>query len=153
MATPLTDERVPLTLVKDNPETAAPAAAWVVEKRPRPAWMMSGQQLRQWAVYARDNALDFATHHAAHSPYYLGWSVRGYRRLCLRWWQARHDDYRQQIATAKLMLRQAKEMPRGTARAAEESKARALLEVRRTEFKAHKRRHWIRTGISGLLGG
>jgi S-DNA-T family DNA segregation ATPase FtsK/SpoIIIE len=148
MATPLTDERTPLTLVKDTP---APAPAFEFEKRPRPAWMMSGEQLRQWAVYARDNAFDAIRFHAAHSPYYLGWSVRGYRRLCLRWWEARHDDYRQQIATAKLMLRQAKEQPRGAARAADESKARALLEVRRAEFKAHKKRHWIRTGISGLV--
>jgi S-DNA-T family DNA segregation ATPase FtsK/SpoIIIE len=148
MATPLTDERTPLTLVKD---TSAPAPAFEFEKRPRPAWMMSGEQLRQWAVYARDNAIDAIRFHASHSPYYLGWSVRGYRRLCLRWWEARHDDYRQQIATAKLMLRQAKEQPRGAARAADESKARALLEVRRAEFKAHKKRHWIRTGISGLV--
>ncbi|MEV6696249.1 FtsK/SpoIIIE domain-containing protein [Streptomyces sp. NPDC051453] len=151
MATPLTNERAPLALVKDTLETVAPAAAWVVEKRPRPAWMMSGEQLRQWAVYAKDNTVDWMRFHATHSPYYLGWSVRGYRRLCLKWWQARHDDYRQQIATAKLMLRQAKELPRGDARASAESKARAIVEVRRAEFKAHKKRHWIKTGISGLI--
>jgi S-DNA-T family DNA segregation ATPase FtsK/SpoIIIE len=148
MATPLSDERAPLTLVKDTPETAR---VYEFEKRPRPAWMMSGEQLRQWAVYAKDNSVDAVRFHVTHSPYYLGWSVRGYRRLCLRWWEARHDDYRQQIATAKLMLRQAKEQPRGEVRAASESKARALLEVRRAEFKAHKKRHWIRTGISGLV--
>ena len=147
MATPLSDERTPLTLVKDTPEPAR----FEFEKRPRPAWMMSGEQLRQWAVYAKDNTVDFARFHAAHSPYYVGWSVRGYRRLCLMWWQARHDDYRQQIATAKLMLRQAKELPRGDARAAAESRARAIIDVRRAEFKAHKKRHWIRTGISGII--
>ncbi|MFJ8594853.1 hypothetical protein [Streptomyces sp. NPDC093598] len=150
MATPLSDERAPLTLVKDTPETAR---VYEFEKRPRPAWMMSGEQLKQWAVYAKDNTVDAVRFHVTHSPYYLGWSVRGYRRLCLRWWAARHDDYRQQIATAKLMLRQAKELPRGEVRAASESKARALLEVRRAEFKAHKKRHWIRTGISGLILG
>lgn len=148
MATPLSEERPSLTLVKETPETAR---VFEFEKRPRPAWMMSGEQLRQWAVYAKDNTVDAVRFHATHSPYYLGWSVRGYRRLCLRWWEARHDDYRQQIATAKLMLRQAKEMPRGKDRAAVESSARALLNVRRAEFKAHKRRHWIRTGISGLV--
>lgn len=137
------------TLVKETPEPVR----FEFEKRPRPAWMMSGEQLRQWVVYARDNTLDAIRFHAAHSPYYLGWSVRGYRRLCLRWWEARHDDYRQQVATAKLMLRQAKEQPRGEARAAAESKARALLEVRRAEFKAHKKLHWIKTGISGLMLG
>jgi S-DNA-T family DNA segregation ATPase FtsK/SpoIIIE len=76
--------------------------------------MMSGEQLRQWVVYARDNAVD--ADHASTSPtrpYYLGWSLRGYRRLCLRWWVARQDDYRQQIATAKQMIREAKGKPRG----------------------------------------
>ncbi|KMS71748.1 hypothetical protein ACH49_24265 [Streptomyces leeuwenhoekii] len=135
------------TLVKD-PGTAP---VFDFEPRPRPAWMMSREQLKQWVVYARDNAIDWTVYQLTHSPYYLGWSMRGYRRLCLRWWEARHDDYRQQIATAKLMLRQAKELPRGEARAAAESKARAILEVRRAEFKVHKKRHWIRTGISGLV--
>jgi S-DNA-T family DNA segregation ATPase FtsK/SpoIIIE len=148
MATPLTDERTPLTLVKNEP---APPALLAVEPRPRAAWILSGEQLRHRLVYIRDNASDAIRFHVTHSPYYLGWSLRGYRRLCLRWWEARHDDYRQQIATAKLMLRQAKEQPRGSARAADESKARAILEVRRTEFKAHKKRHWIRTGICGVV--
>ena len=140
-------EQLTATLTKDR----EPARVFEFEKRPRPAWMMSRAELRQWAVYARDNSLDFAWHHATHSPFYLGWSVRGYRRLCLHWWQARHDDYRQQIAAAKLMLRQAKELPRGGARVAEESRARAILDVRRAEYKAHKKQHWIRTGISGLI--
>jgi S-DNA-T family DNA segregation ATPase FtsK/SpoIIIE len=151
MATPLTDERAALTLVKDAPKPVDPTAAWVVEKRPRPAWMMSAQQLRQWVVYARDNAVDFATHHATHSPYYLGWSLRGYRRLCLRWWVARQDDYREQIATAKQMIRDARSLPRGEARAAAQAKARALRRVLRAEYREHKSKHWIRTGISGLV--
>jgi S-DNA-T family DNA segregation ATPase FtsK/SpoIIIE len=140
-------DRITATLTK----TPEPARVFEFEKRPRPAWMMSGEQLRQWVVYARDNAVDAVRYHAAHSPYYLGWSVRGYRRLCVKWWQAYMDDHRQQIATARQMLREAKDLPRGDARAAAESKARALLEVRRAEFKAHKTRHWIRTGISGIV--
>ena len=140
-------EQLTATLTKDR----APARVFEFEKRPRPAWMMSRTELRQWLVYARDNSLDFVWYHATHSPFYLGWSVRGYRRLCRYWWQARHDDYRQQIAAAQLMLRQAKEMPRGSARVAEESRARAILDVRRAEYKAHKKQHWIRTGISGLI--
>lgn len=148
MATPLSDERAPLTLVKDTPE-AAPAFEF--EPRPRPAWMMSGEQVRQWVVYAKDNTVDAIRFHAAHSPYYLGWSIRGYRRLCLRWWEARQDDYRQQLATAKQMIREAKSQPRGAARAADEAKARALRSVLRAEYRAHKRQHWIRTGISGLV--
>lgn len=148
MATPLTDERTPLTLVKDTP---APAPAFDFEKRPRPAWMLSGEQLRQWAVYAKDNTVDAVRFHVTHSPYYLGWSIRGYRNLCLRWWEARQDDYRQQIATAKQMIREAKAQPRGAARAADEAKARALRTVLRAEYRGHKRQHWIRTGISGLI--
>jgi S-DNA-T family DNA segregation ATPase FtsK/SpoIIIE len=142
MATPQMDERTTLTLVKDTPDTAS---VYEFEKRPRPAWMLSGEQLRQWAVYARDNTIDAIRYHATHSPYYLGWSVRGYRRLCLRWWAARHDDYRQQIATAKQMLRASAGKP------ADEAKYKAIVDVRRAEYKAHKKRHWIRTGISGFI--
>jgi S-DNA-T family DNA segregation ATPase FtsK/SpoIIIE len=148
MATPLSDERTPLKLVKDVPETAD---LFVVEKRPRPAWMLSGTELRRRVVYIRDNGIDFAIHHSMHSPHYLGWSIRGYRRLCLRWWEARCDDYRQQIATAKQMIREAKAQPRGSVRAADEAKARALRKVLRAEYRGHKRQHWIRTGTSGLL--
>ncbi|MEU0818918.1 hypothetical protein [Streptomyces mirabilis] len=148
MATPLTDERTPLKLVKDEPAPAAPLA---IEPRPRAAWILSGEQLRQRLVYIRDNASDAIRFHVTHSPYYLGWSLRGYRRLCLRWWEARHDDYRQQIATAKQMIREAKSQPRGSVRAADEAKARALRKVLRAEYRSHKRQHWIKTGHSGLL--
>lgn len=140
-------DRITATLTKDR----EPARVFEFEKRPRPAWMMSGTELRQWVVYARDNSLDFAIHHSTHSFHYLGWSVRGYRRLCKRWWEARQDDYREQIATAKLMIRQAKEMPRGEARAAAQAKARALRSVLRAEYRAHKAKHWIKTGISGVI--
>lgn len=146
MATPLSDERPTdgptLTLVKNAPETP-PVGEF--EPRPRAAWMMSGEQLRQYTVYVRDNAVDAIRFHVTHTPYYLGWSIRGYRRLCLMWWEARHDDYRQMIRSARLMLREAKGKP------ADEARARALLDVRRAEYKAHKKRHWIRTGISGLV--
>jgi S-DNA-T family DNA segregation ATPase FtsK/SpoIIIE len=139
-------EQLTATLTKDREPRV-----FEFEKRPRPAWMMSRTELRQWAVYARDNSLDFAWHHATHSPFYLGWSVRGYRRLCKRWWEALHDGFRQEIKTAKLMRKQAKQLPKGNLRATEEKKARALLNVTRAEFKQHKRRHWIRTGISGIV--
>lgn len=129
------------TIVKDR----QPAAAFEFEPRPQPAWMMSREELKQWAVYLRDNTVDAIRYHATHSPYYLGWSVRGYRQLCLRWWAAGQDDYRQQIATAKQMLRASKGKP------ADEAKYKALVDVRRAEYKAHKKRHWIRTGISGLV--
>lgn len=133
-------EQITATLTKDRP-----AARFEFEKRPRPAWMMSIAELRQWVVYARDNSLDFAIHHSTHSFHYLGWSVRGYRRLCKQWWEARHDDYRQQIASAKQMLRAAKGKP------ADEAKYKALVDVRRAEYRAHKAKHWIRTGICGLI--
>lgn len=140
-------EALTATLVKDR----EPDRVFEFEKRPRAAWMLSRRELGQWAVYVRDNAVDFVWHHTTHSPFYLGWSVRGYRNLCLMWWQAHRDNYQQQIASAQRMLRQAKELPRGDAQVAAESKARAIIDVRRAEYKAHKRRHWIRTGISGLV--
>jgi S-DNA-T family DNA segregation ATPase FtsK/SpoIIIE len=140
-------EQLTATLTKDR----VPARAFEFEKRPRPAWMMSRAELRQWAVYVKDNTVDAIRFHATHSPYYLGWSVRGYRRLCLKWWEARQDDYREQIATAKQMIREAKSLPRGEARAAAQAKARALRRVLRAEYRGHKRQHWIKTGISGLL--
>jgi S-DNA-T family DNA segregation ATPase FtsK/SpoIIIE len=140
-------EQLTATLTKDR----APARIFEFEKRPRPAWMMSRAELRQWAVYVKDNTVDAIRFHATHSPYYLGWSVRGYRRLCLKWWEARQDDYREQIATAKQMIREAKSLPRGEARAAAQAKARALRRVLRAEYRGHKRQHWIKTGISGLL--
>lgn len=140
-------EALTATLVKDR----QPARVFEFEKRPRPAWMLSRHELGQWVVYARDNTIDFVRYQVTHSPYWLVWSVRGYRNLCRWWWQARHDDYRQQIATAKLMLRQARDMPRGDQRAAQEAKARAIVDVRRAEYKAHKSKHWIRTGISGFI--
>lgn len=134
-------EQLTATLIKESPS----ARVFEFEKRPRPAWMMSGRQLKQWVVYARDNSLDWVRFHAGHSVYYLGWSVRGYRRLCLRWWLAHHDDYRQQIASAKQMLRAAKGKP------ADEARFKALVDVRRAEYKAHKNRHWIRTGLCGVI--
>lgn len=151
-AAPLEPFEAPTGATAKAPE---PATRFEFEPRPRPAWMMSSKQLRQWVKYARDNTVDWTMYQLTHTPYYLGWTIRGYRRLCLRWWEAHHDDYRQQIATAKLMLRQAKELPRGKDRAAAESNARALLQVRRAEYRAHKKKHWIRTGISGLgiIGG
>ncbi|GLP64290.1 hypothetical protein TUSST3_09100 [Streptomyces sp. TUS-ST3] len=134
-------EQLTATLTKDR----EPARVFEFEKRPRPAWMLSRTELRQWAVYAKDNSLDFVWHHVTHSPFYLGWSVRGYRRLCLRWWRARDDDYRQMIRSAKLMLRDAEGKP------ADEARAKALLDVRRAEYKRHKKIHWIKTGISGFV--
>lgn len=143
MATPLKDERPPLALVKDAP---APADPFVVEKRPRPAWMMSGEQLKQWAVYARDNAIDWCIHHATHSPYYLGWSVRGYGRLIRHWWRARDDGYRQMIRSAKQLLRDADGKP------ADEAKAKALKDVRRAERKGHRNDWLTKTALWGAAG-
>lgn len=143
MATPQMDERTPLTLVKDVPETAA---VYDFEKRPRPAWMMSAQQLRQWAVYAKDNCVDWCIHHATHSPYYLGWSVRGYGRLIRHWWRFRDDGYRQMIRSAKQMLRDADGKP------ADEAKAKALKDVRRAERKAHNNDWWFKSFLWASAG-
>jgi S-DNA-T family DNA segregation ATPase FtsK/SpoIIIE len=142
MATPQMDERAPLTLVKDTPETAT---VFEFEKRPRPGLdavrraaaavgrVRPRQQPRLDALPRRP--LDLLPGLVgARLPAPVPAVVAG-----------PHDDYRQQIASAKQMLRAAKGKP------ADEARAKALVDVRRAEYKEHKKRHWIRTGISGLI--
>jgi S-DNA-T family DNA segregation ATPase FtsK/SpoIIIE len=145
MATPITEQRAPLSLVKDQPEpleghVVEHQGELVVERRLRPAWMQSTEQLRRHAAYARDNALDWFGHHAAHSPYYVGWSLRGYARLGRRWRAAHRDDYPQLIRSAKQALRDAEGRPKA------EADAWRTVEVYRAEYRRHKLVHWAKTG-------
>lgn len=136
-----------LSLTKDQPAAAVEGTvvehqgrSRVVERRPRPAWMVSGTELKDRALYVRDNTLDWAGHHATHSPYYLGWSVRGYRRLGRRWLEAHRDDHPQLIATAKAHRKAA------AGNALAEDKATALLDARKAEYRRHKKIHWLKSG-------
>lgn len=122
----------------------------VLQPRPRPEWMKSGEQFKRHTAYAKANALDWAGHHATHIPHYLVWSVRGYGRLARRWLEAHRDDYPQLINTAKEARRAAKGNPK------QEAEAKRLVDERRAEYKQHKLKHWAKTGAySGttLLGG
>lgn len=112
----------------------------VVERRPRPAWTQSTEQLKRHLAYARDNALDWAGHHATHCPHYAAWSLRGYARLALRWREQHRDDYPQLIGTAKDNLHAAK------GNAHREADAKAAIEAYRAEYKRHKLMHWVKTG-------
>ncbi|MEU7103538.1 hypothetical protein ABZ951_00580 [Streptomyces sp. NPDC046215] len=142
-----TAEHPPMSLVKEPSPSMVEGTVVehqgggrVVEARPRPAWTQSAEALRQHALYARDNALDWAGHHVAHSPYYVGWSVRGYRRLGRRWLDAHHDHYPQMIGSIRQALRDAAGDP------AAETKLKAMLEQRREEYRRAKRIHWAKSG-------
>lgn len=156
MATPTTQQRAPLSLVKDQQPEALEGTVvehrgeLVVERRPRPAWMQSREQLKRHAAYALDNSLDWAGHHASHSPYYLGWSVRGYRNLARRWREEHRDDYPQMIRSAKDVLREVKGNPK------REAEAKAAIDGYRAEYQHHKKVHWLKTGAwtaAATVGG
>ncbi|MFC4512556.1 FtsK/SpoIIIE domain-containing protein [Streptomyces ehimensis] len=157
-------ERPLLSLVKDEPPSAVEGAVFehqgrgrVLEPRPRPAWMMSSQAMRDHARYALENAADWVGHHAAHSPYYVGWSVRGYRRLGRRWLEAHRDFYPQLIASARRELAEAVGDP------VREDRAKALVRSREAEYGQHKKVHWVKSaawggattagGVAGVLVG
>ncbi|MFF7023032.1 hypothetical protein ACFY97_18765 [Streptomyces klenkii] len=124
-----------------------------VERRPRPAWTQSRAALRAHARAAAEDAADWAGHKVAHSPYYVGWSVRGYRRLARQWMEAHQDHHPQLILTARQELKAA------AGDAVAEEKAKKLLKDRRAEYRRHKRLHsltstgWAATTVgSGAAG-
>ncbi|MEU0659599.1 FtsK/SpoIIIE domain-containing protein [Streptomyces lavendulocolor] len=135
-------DRPTLTVVKEPLEgtVVEHQGDLVVERRPRPAWMRSAKDLKQHAVYVRDNALDWAGYHAAHSPYYVGWSFRGYGRLACRWIDAYRDDYPQLIKSARETLHGAKGNP------AREVEWKQQIIVHRTEYRRHRNVHLLKTG-------
>ena len=144
-------ERPTLSLVKDSaaaePEPTIIEGTvikhqddLIVQPRPRPEWMQSGEQFKRHTAYAKANALDWAGHHATHIPHYIVWSIRGYGRLACRWIDAHRDDYPQQISTAKETLRAAKGNPD------QEADARKKIKKYRAEYKQHKLKHWAKTG-------
>lgn len=148
-----TEERPTLSLVKDN--EPAPVEGTVIEhqgelvvrRRPRPAWTQSGEQLKQHLAYAWANSLDWAGHHTTHAPHYVARAPRGYGRLVARWVAAHRDHYPQIIRTAKEQLKEAGGRPAG------EQAAKDLIDAYRAEYRAHKKGHWIRTGVWGAVGG
>ncbi|MEU0181798.1 FtsK/SpoIIIE domain-containing protein [Streptomyces sp. NPDC006207] len=136
------ESRPALSLVKDETEPVREERV----PRPRPAWMQSGTALKQHADYHRANALDWAIHHVTHAPYYMGWSVRGYRNLGRRWIAAHREDYPQLIASARAAIKEANGNP------GKEMKAKALKDHHRAEYKLHKRKHLKKTAIWAGIG-
>lgn len=147
-----TAERPPLSLVKDEPEpingtVVEHQGGRVLEPRPRPTWMTSPDHLKKEIVYTKNNALDWVGHHATHAPYYLGWSVRGYRRLGRRWLETHRDHYPQLIRSGEDGVRAA------AGDTAAEDKARSILKERQEEYARHKRIHWLKAGSwTAVLG-
>ena len=145
-------DRPALSLVKDQPQAPVEGTvvehrgALVVERRPRPEWMKSSAELKKHAAYHQANTLDWLGHHASHSLHYVGWSLRGYGRLVRRWREAHRDVYPQLIRTAREELREAK----GTSG---QVAAKDLLRDTEDEYKQHKVKHWVKTGVSTIAGG
>jgi S-DNA-T family DNA segregation ATPase FtsK/SpoIIIE len=137
-----TADRPALTIVKEplKGTVVEHQGDLVVERRTRPAWMQSAKELKRHAMYVRDNALDWAGHHATHSPYYIGWSFRGYGRLARRWRDAHHDDYPQLIRSAREALHSVKGNP------AREVEWKQQIIVHRAEYRRHKNMHLLKTG-------
>lgn len=143
--------RPTLSLVKDDPAPVEGTVVehqggLVVERRPRPEWMKSGAELKKHAAYHQANTLDWLGHHASHSLHYVGWSFRGYGRLVRRWGQAHRDVYPQLIRTAREELREAK------GRSSQEAMAKDTLAAYREEYRRHKLKHWLQTGVTTVAG-
>ncbi|MFH8627774.1 hypothetical protein ACH4A8_38805 [Streptomyces vietnamensis] len=118
-------ERPPLTLVKDN--AAQPVEGTVVEHQDatvatRPAWLTAAQD------HVRANRM------------YAPWVARGYGRIARRWIDRHRDDWPQMIASARADLKAA----RGDVKT--EAAARQVLEMRRDQYREHRRIHSLKTG-------
>ncbi len=133
MATVAEDTRPTLSLVKDAAIEGA-----VVEHQ--------GKTLRPKLVESGKELATRTQGHVAENRLYVGWAARGYRNLGRRWLEARRDDYPQMIRSAKAELKAAA----GDTNA--ESSARKMLEMRRADYRFHKRWHWIKTGGWGAAG-
>lgn len=146
------ESRPVLSLVKPAPGPVEGAVVehqggLVVERRPRPEWMKSSTELKKYADYHKANTLDWLGHHASHAGHYVGWSLRGYGRLVRRWSEAHRDVYPQLIRTAREELREAK------GRSSQEAAAKVTLAEYREEYRRHKLKHWMQTGVSTVAGG
>ncbi|MFJ9420718.1 hypothetical protein [Streptomyces sp. NPDC101249] len=117
MATPLRDERPPLTLVQNIESAPAPVFKDASEAG-RAAWIESAR-----TAAARTNRIAHLT--------LLPHTVRGYRALAQRWMDRYHDDYPQMIASAGRAVRDA----------AGDVGTEGRMKERRAELRAEYRRH------------
>ncbi|MCT9142424.1 DNA translocase FtsK [Streptomyces violarus] len=128
---------------EEQPE-AKRERAWEIEPRERPAWTQGA--LGERLDYAWRNSLDFAWVQVLSTPTYVKWSAVGYVRLAEKWAEGYHDDYPQQIRMAKREMREATS---STAQA----KAKAIKDVRRAEYRRHKKVYLAKTAGGTVAGG
>ncbi|MFE3326874.1 hypothetical protein [Streptomyces sp. NPDC059176] len=139
MATPSIERPPQLSLVKDQPE---PVEGTVIEHQgatlaERPEWMLAAQE----------RAAD-AGRHAMRNWLYVGWTVRGYRRLVAHWWDGMQDGYPQMIRTARAELKAAE------GDSDDESRARKRLETIRADYRAHRQVYMVKTAVAaGTVAG
>ena len=136
MSTETAAERPALSAVKD----AVPIEGVIVEHQgdtTRPAWIESQAGL-----------LDRARQHAVDNRLYIGWTLRGYGRLAVRWWDGLRDDHPQMIRTARAELKAVK----GDIEA--ETVARRELERRREAYRDHRKVYVTKTaaGVTVTVG-
>ncbi|MFF4536566.1 hypothetical protein [Streptomyces aureus] len=130
MATPLTDERALLTLVRDLPDTSFLKDVTADEKPAKPS--------RTLAEHTNRIARIALLPHTA----------RGYRQLGRRWVERFRDDYPQMIASTNQAIREA----------AGDVTQESRLKDRRTELRAEYRRHRLTftgksAGVAGAIAG
>jgi hypothetical protein len=130
MATPLSDERPPLTLVP--PPAATPV--FKTESAAKPAVTVR-------SIAAATNRVA----HAARLPH----TLRGYRQLGRRWLERYHDHYPQLIADADQAVRDAS----GDLAVAGQRKRE--LDRYREEYKEHRKSYLTRTAVTAgaVTGG
>ncbi|MEV8033918.1 hypothetical protein [Streptomyces sp. NPDC086182] len=130
MATPLTDERVLLTLVKDTPETPL-FKDEAADRKPAVTVRTIAERTNRIAQIAL-----------------LPHTARGYRQLGRLWLERYRDDYPQRIATVDQALREAA----GDVHA--EKQLGDRREVLRAEYKQHRKTFAGRTaGVAGAVAG
>ncbi|MEU6365744.1 hypothetical protein ABZ876_08305 [Streptomyces sp. NPDC046931] len=132
MATPLTDERPPLTLVT---HTAEPVVFKAPVEAGRPAWIESARTVADRTNRVAQLAL-------------LPHTVRGYRQLGRRWLNRYRDDYPQLIASTDRAIREADG----------DVVLEGRLKERRAELRAEYRRHrkiyaGKTAGVAGAVAG
>jgi S-DNA-T family DNA segregation ATPase FtsK/SpoIIIE len=135
MATPLSDERPLLTLVKDTVEQAAPLVFKDQREVDRPTWVESARIITERTNRVANLVL-------------LPHTVRGYRQLGRRWVGRYHDDFPQMLASVDRAIRDA----------AGDVNQEGRLKERRAELRAEYRQHrrvfaGKTAGVAGAVAG
>ncbi|WP_369167803.1 hypothetical protein AB5J49_08015 [Streptomyces sp. R28] len=132
MATPLSDERPPLMLVKDTP---GPTAFKAPIETDRPTWIESARTIAD-----RTNRVANLT--------LLPHTLRGYRQLGRRWLDRYHNHYPQLIASADRAVRDA------AGDVNQEAHLKRLADGYRADYKQHRKAFATKSaGVAGAVAG